>query len=381
MQQSSMNTTLVDDAHCVIIHGGMTIDLQSSSGDQTRIGHCCLRGQITEVNETDIWNSAVMKPLRELNNQDIWDQRCMSCQNLEHAGHESLRISSEKMFGRRKNLTGPLRLDLRFGNSCNLACRTCTPEFSTLWQQQLKQHNIATDFAMTQQPQADRMIAILKSLDLSQLQMVSFAGGEPLLGNDYWRVVTALSELVDPKQVTLIFQTNGTQLIPKKYFGLIEKFHLMKLSFSLDGVGSQFEYLRWPASWQQVTDNMQYLKQQVPSNVMFLIEETISVFNLWYQDRLSDWARENFATNREGDPVNHCRHLATGPYAIDNITEEYFKQLGQDAQQLMPKDWQENPRKIASMILDIKTIDQTRQQDWRAVFPEVAEFYARFDNK
>lgn len=378
---NSAKTSVSDDAYCAIIHGGMTIDLQSPSGNETRIGHCCLRGQITETSDRDIWHSAVMKPLRELNNQNIWDQHCLGCRNIEHAGHESFRISSEKMFGRQKNLPGPLRLDLRFGNSCNLACRTCTPEFSTLWQQQIKQHNLATNIVMTQQPQVDRMISILKTLDLSQLQMVAFAGGEPLLGNDYWRVVTALSELVDPKQVTLIFQTNGTQSIPQKYFELIEKFHLMKLSFSLDGMGSQFEYLRWPASWSQVTDNMQYLKQHLPSNVMFLIEETISVFNLWYQDELSTWARENFATNREGDPVNHCRHLATGPYAIANITEEYFQQLAPDAQQLIPEDWQENPGEIAAMIKEIDLIDQTRQQNWRAVFPEVAAFYTRFDTK
>jgi hypothetical protein len=99
----------------------------------------------------------------------------------------------------------------------------------------------------------------------------------------------------------LCFQTNGTQPIHPKNFETIEKFHLVKLHISLDGVGNRFEYLRWPANWRQVTDNILDLRKTLPGNVMFVIEETVSIFNLLYINELESWVKQNFTTNREGD--------------------------------------------------------------------------------
>jgi hypothetical protein len=88
-------------------------------------------------------------------------------------------------------------------------------------------------------------------------------------------------------------------------------------------MASKFEYLRWPASWSQVTDNILNIRETVPSNVMFLVEETISIFNLAYITELDTWVKQNFTTNREGDPVNHTRHMATGIFRLDNCSNEY----------------------------------------------------------
>jgi MoaA/NifB/PqqE/SkfB family radical SAM enzyme len=203
-----------------------------------------------------------------------------------------------------------------------------------------------------------------------------FAGGETLLGKEYWEVARWLADNVpDPKQLTLCFQTNGTQKIHKRYYDLIEQFHLVKLQISLDGTKERFEYLRWPASWNKTTDNILDLKTHSPSNVMFTIEETISIFNLYYQQELAQWAKENFTTNREGDEVNHTRHLALGIFNLNNITEEYNQAIGQKYNK---KDWQENPEQIQKMIKEIAKFDQIRKQDFVKTFPEIAHFYKRY---
>ena len=74
---------------------------------------------------------------------------------------------------------------------------------------------------------------------------------------------------------------------------------------SLDGVGERFEYLRWPATWRQVTDNIMHIRETAPSNTMFLIEETVSIFNFYYMNELDAWAKNNFTANREGDVTHH----------------------------------------------------------------------------
>ena len=149
---------------------------------------------------------------------------------------------------------------------------------------------------------------------------------------------------------------------------------------SLDGVGPRFEYLRWPASWNQVTDNLLELKQSVPSNVMFLIEETVSIFNLFYMAELDDWAKQNFSTNREGDVVHKTNHLANEFFDIRQmLTQEYVDAMKDSPYYgLIDKNWHEQPEKIRSMIAKIRKFDAFRNQDWRKTFPEVAEFYRRY---
>ena len=317
--------------------------------------------------------------LRNLNNNNLWDSGCWTCQGNELSGLSSFRTGMLDKFGYRKNLKGPQRLDLMFDIGCNLACRTCGPELSTYWQQHLTKHHIKFT-ASTSRSRVNDMISILKTLDLSDLEMVVFCGGETLLGQGYWQIAEAIADQAPHSQekIILCFQTNGTQSINEKNYKTIEKFRLMKLNISLDGVGDRFDYLRWPARWDQVVNNIQNLKQTVPVNVMFLIEETMSIFNLYYQHELDTWVKENYSTNRLGDIVNHTRHRANGPFGLENLSQEYVDALSGNLQNLVNSSWKENPQKIQDMITKIKKFDQIRNQDWRKTFPEVAEFYKRF---
>lgn len=373
-----------NDLHCPMIHGGLVIDLKNTKEDKIKISHCCLlslnQSDAYEITSKDkVWNNLALIPLRNLNNKNQWYEKCV-CQYLEASGQESFRSGTLKMFGKEKNLVGPQRLDLMFDIGCNLACRTCGPEASTFWQQHLSKNGIQNYFKVSTKSEVDRMITILSDMDLSRLELVVFCGGETLLGSGYWRVADAIAKLANPKQVTLSFQTNGTQSIDEKYYELIDKFKLVKLNFSLDGTKDQFEYLRWPASWDQVTDNILHLKETLPVNTMFLVEETISIFNLFYQEKLELWLKNNFNTNRLGDKVDHTRHFAAGTFSIDNLTQEYFENLDRNLKKLVPPEWKENNCNIKKMISEIDKFDGIRKQNWKNVFPEVHSFYKKYLN-
>jgi len=372
---------MTNNIHCPMIHGGLEIRLVTNS-DKILIEHCCLLSTDTiEIPpDENLWNNQNLIPLRELNNSNKWGPGCWTCQGNESAGLTSFRTGMLEKFGERKNLSGPLRLDLMFDVSCNLACRTCGPHSSTYWQRHLKENNI--DFtSISPISKADKMIKVLKTLDLSNLEMVAFCGGETLMGNAYWQVANAIADMCPhaKDKIILTFQTNGTQTIEKKYYPVIEKFQLVKLQFSLDGTNERFEYLRWPASWNQVVDNINILKETLPANVMFLVEETMSIFNLYYQDELARWTKNNFATNRLGDQINHSRHVATGMYGLDNLSQNYVDAIrSTNLINLVKPDWKEDPTKITAMIEEIRKFDTIRRQDWTKTFPEVAEFYSRY---
>ena len=228
----------------------------------------------------------------------------------------------------------------------------------------------------------DNIKSILKKLDLSNIGMIQFCGGETLLGNTYWQAAELLAELVpDAKnKLELGFQTNGTQSIDPKYYDLIDKFKLVKLMVSIDGVGEKFEYLRWPANWNQTVDNIFHLRDTLPSNVMFFVQECSSCLNLFYFNEVGDWVQNNFNSNREGDPTSHNTQLAKHNYLyVQNITREYVDAIGGTPMiQVIGNNWVEDPKKIKFFINETEKFDRLREQDWKKTFPEVAEFYSRY---
>jgi len=365
--------------HCPMIHGGLQINLKKSP-KHTYINHCCLRGDL--IPSDQLWQEPTLASLRELNQSEQWHPGCWTCQGNEAAGLTSFRTGMLKQFGVKTNLSGPQRLDLMFDVGCNLACRTCGPELSTYWQKHMLDHGLPLRRVPTTASRADDMIKLLEQMDLSNLGQVVFCGGETLLGQGYWRVADALADLVPNARdrLTVCFQTNGTQPISDRNYDTIEKFQLVRLNISLDGVGERFNYLRWPADWNQVTDNILKIRQTAPPNVMLLIEETLSIFNLFYTNELKDWLRNNFSTDGRGDVIEHTQHVATGNFTIEGITQEYFDALPADTKKLMLPNWREQPFIIHRALAEIRKFDAIRNQNWQHTFPDLIDFYKRYAN-
>jgi DNA-binding transcriptional regulator PaaX len=112
---------------------------------------------------------------------------------------------------------------------------------------------------------------------------------------------------------------------------------------------------------------------------MFLVEETISVMNVLYQNELDSWLKKHFSENRLGDKIDHTKHLVMKEYNLENITEEYYQLLQEkNLSSLVSENWKENPKDIEFLVTRIKTFDEIRKQDFTKTFPEVAECYARY---
>jgi len=370
---------MIDPVHCPVIQNGLTLDFKTHS-NRLLVGHCCLRPVFETDMYKNVWLDKQFIPLREINNSGQWASGCENCQGLEKLGSPSLRSSLLEKYGVETRHQGPRKIDLLFDINCNLACRSCSPDQSTFWQKHLKEHNQWNKPIDYNERSAD-VIAVLSKLDLTYLQEITFAGGETLLGKGYWDIAEFIASVVpNAKQhITINFQSNGTQNILERHYSTIEKFKLIKISFSIDGINEKFEYLRWPAKWDQVQKNIHGLKDKLPSNVMFNIEETISIFNLYHLNKSSSWHKNTFPTNREGDVTNYASHLAGGIFSIKALTTEYVNAM-QDLEyrHLIPDNFQENPEEICKAINEIKKFDSLRNQRFQDYFPEVAKFYDRY---
>jgi len=368
---------------CPMIHGGLNIDLKHThTSVQLSYNQCCLSSsRLHGLNDNQIpWQSDALKDMREKNNNKEWSDSCWQCKRLEENGSKSFRMAMIEKFGIQQQLSGPQRIDLLFDRSCNLACVTCGPRSSTFWEKHLVDNNQKVGF-INDDNHTDKILAALSSLNLENLGMVQFCGGETLLGNSYWRVAQAIANMVpDPKKIEIGFQTNGTQTISPKWFDLIERFGTVKLLVSIDGTHDRFEYLRWPASWNQTIDNLYSLKEKLPNNVMFFVQECTSCLNLFYYHEVKDWVSKHFNSNRDGDPIEHATQLAKHQYLnVDNITQDYYDFIqANHLGHLIKPDWKENPSNIKLLLHNLDQLDHWRDLDWKKTFPEVAEFYKNY---
>ena len=242
-----------------------------------------------------IWND---QPMRELRTRMLAGQKssaCGRCYEQEASGFFSGRQSANKHHGHhiaKVDSTGPdgglagMELtywDIRFSNLCNLKCRSCGHIFSSQWYQdqarlagpEWRLNNSVLNYAG--RDSLDMFAQLEPHLDY--VEQIYFAGGEPLLMEEHYRI---LEELVKRGRfdVRLIYNTNftHTDLKGRSVFDYWRQFESVSVGASLDASGAAAEYIRKGTTWADVVRNRQEMIAQCP-DVDFYISPTLSILN------------------------------------------------------------------------------------------------------
>jgi MoaA/NifB/PqqE/SkfB family radical SAM enzyme len=91
---------------------------------------------------------------------------------------------------------------------------------------------------------------------LPTIKQFDFYGGEPFMSNKMWKILEVAVEKGYAKDIEIHYATNGTQW-PEDKVEIFKYFRHVHISFSTDGIDEQFEYMRYPAKWTEVKENMQ----------------------------------------------------------------------------------------------------------------------------
>jgi sulfatase maturation enzyme AslB (radical SAM superfamily) len=160
---------------------------------------------------------------------------------------------------------------------------------------------------------------------LEYVEQIYFAGGEPLLMEEHYRI---LEELVQRKlfHVRLIYNTNftHTELKGNSVFEYWKQFDSVAVGASLDDAGSRAEYIRKGTNWAVVEQNRREMLQVCP-RVDFYISPTLSIMNAWnLPDFHRDWVERGFIRAQD----LNVNILQDPPYyRIDIATAEYKQRL------------------------------------------------------
>ena len=199
--------------------------------------------------------------------------QCERCWELEKMGSESYRqINNTYRFPESYakleagDQTVKLeRLELDFGNKCNLACRMCHPYSSSLLAQEVAKDPVnaytTIDIKFLEENswvKRSRLFDVVREQG-HDLKSVYIIGGEPLIMDEQEEFLDLLIELDFAKNISLEYNSNITT-IGKKWYDKWSNFREVNLNASIDGVGSIYEYVRWPAKWDKIYNNLKELQ-------------------------------------------------------------------------------------------------------------------------
>jgi len=264
-----------------------SVRLEDSKNNQSnRIRPCCLykfEHPVKFNNIQEYFNSPELKKLQQhLLTQDDLPVGCSTCQQVESAKQLSVRQLKKKYFNNITPTTTEVQeLDLFVSNVCNLSCVMCQPKYSSavgaehvkLWLNDQVYNFDETDFVLTN----------LKSLP--NLKYVSVAGGEFFYAKHHKEI---LQEIVNRKISDVKITSNGT-IYNQDTVDILKQIPKLNLRFSIDGINNTYEFIRYPAKWSTVEQNLLKFKQNLPDAhiEVVIVMSPLTIFGVY------DWL--NFA--------------------------------------------------------------------------------------
>ena len=285
---------------------------------------CCRShpvGFIDKQSLEEIWNNDTMRRIRQQVLNDERPPECAPCFNLEDQGVESLRqrhitnripesrinLYPNALDSLREDYTMPFEIptmELKLNNLCNLACRMCHPMDSTSWTDwsevkdfYKKEGNImyaiVEEHGLESKPHLDKFQdnpewwASLERL-LPYFRRVEFAGGEPLMDPQHYRILDMLAPY--GHQIEIKYATNLSMLgkSNRTVWEYWPKFKSVAVNVSIDGIGKTYEYIRGNASWAELVNNIKQI-QTIPNISRIVGAVTVQVSNVLILDKMIEY--------------------------------------------------------------------------------------------
>ena len=276
---------------------------------------CCVAKNSEKYNLNDhtvkeIWNSEHWKDARKKMLAGEKVSACDHCYKEEAAGIRSHRINENVLWTRelgKEKIDSLIEatqedgtldedlvtLDLRLGNTCNLQCVMCRPQDSSMWLKPGKKlvdilatdakwdwkHKIDIDTTKFEWYKKENLWQEFEPM-FANIRHMIFAGGEPLLIKEHFRLLKRLVETGHSKHINLRYHTNGTTL-PQEILELWKEFGYVELMVSLDAWGEHHDYVRYPADWSIILNNLKTL-DNTPDNIEIKILCTVHALNIFY---------------------------------------------------------------------------------------------------
>lgn len=385
--------------------------------------------------------------------KDMWrgkqTKECEYCWNIENLNKEHLSDRMYKSADERwafphldeveaasyKKSVVPRYLEIAFENTCNFKCAYCTPDTSSKWMEEIREHgHYPTSWGTGNLDWIKRVGKMPISRTetnpyveafwkwwpelLPKLKVFRITGGEPLLSKHTWRVI---DEICEGEKRDLDFALNSNLNVPDKLFdrlisaapNLTTKLRNFEIFTSCEAAGKQAEYIRYGMDYEIFFKNVERFLKETPSmtRVNFMI-----TFNALSLTTFLDFLRavlalrknynENPAFNRLPIMIAYLRwppflsmrilprairekyaaefrafaleyagafHETNGAGALYLEEKDQLERLADFMLMDLPAKEEQRDRKDFAKFID--EYDKRKQLNFVETFPEYADFY------
>ncbi len=324
---------------------------------------------------------------------------CVRCYKEEEAGQKSMRNDNTL-------LTASTDIELEYlevesGRHCNLKCRSCNPELSSGWNEDIKNNNeLATEYGFNDQ--LDELESFMYNDGLEhvskenciKLKTIKATGGEPFLSKSFLKLIDNLDKWDLAKNIKLEVYTNVSFIPKPKFVEALLKLKTVELNMSIDSIGKRNDYLRSNSDWDttnRVVDYWCKLASEHPNKVRLVVSNTVSILNVLTLNLLISYVankEKQFGvyTDISHTVVHWPKYLAVYNFPrnikdkiIKSIKEipsttniPNYKALG--VQRIISMLERSTPTTVSAkkdFIYTTDSIDKVRDESWKTVFPEV----------
>lgn len=377
---------------------------------------CCESERVTDSNGQNLkqkdhpiidwWNHEVMTDIRQRLLKDERIEACAYCYECEEKGIDSSRqhqinmlkfFTEEKMNAIREGSENfgivnstPISFDIKFGNLCNLRCRMCNSGASSNFaKEQWKQrdnadypHHYYGDPQEEDIFDGEEIFEDFKQY-VENMKFFKTTGGEPFFIQKFHDMIDYAIEIGVNKNIQMKVITNGN-FFNKELLEKLNSFAKINLQCSIDGIGSHYDYIRYPAKWEKIEQNLLLFKKY--PKIKPRISITGQVLNVLNIVELLTWCKENdFLFNIHPLFRPRCYDIEILPYEIkqkvlvqlDEFESKYElegrEQFGVDNFRKQLEITTHNDKEIDNFIKKTKVFDSIRKQDIRDYCPDIFE--------
>ncbi len=402
------------------MHQSKTFCMHPFTGLATRedgaVQVCCRShpiGWIQKESLEEIWNNENMRRVRCQVINGERPKECEPCFSLEDQGVESLRqrhvkgVIPEARINLYPNALDSLTeehtmpfefptMEIKLNNLCNLKCRMCHPMDSTSWNdwQEVeefyeKENNFMVksirDLNLINKPylgEFDNSKNWWDSFEklLPYFRRVEFAGGEPLMDPQHYRILDMLAPYGD--QIEIKYATNLSMLgkSNRTVYQYWPKFKSVAVNVSIDGIGDSYEYIRGNASYSELIHNIKEI--QSFSNISRIVGAVaVQVSNAMVLDKMVKYFLDDlgivFYTNMVKYP--NVLSIQTLPVDLKNVVYNRLRLVQKELPNF--KLVKQHPKLLSITDEQINgIINFMFAKDEHHLWSDTVEFNRRLDN-
>lgn len=272
--------------------------------------------------------------------QDIVSPNCWRCTQDEQNQAQSERVKlmlghsvTELEQFKQTQKTQEFQVGMKFSNLCNLACRSCNQDDSSLWATLMDRPTDA-NYTIDISTNESRWNTLVDMIRLKHTETDNFIvhpiGGETMIQPGFLKLVDWLIAEQLASTTTLRITTSLVPSISDKFLERFAQFRRIEFLSSIDSVGENYHYVRWPARFNKVQDNLKTfdsLSQQYPGKFSLSVSPVFSLNNIFYAVDCLDWWEQWADQTQQNLWLSNIHLYNPESLMVESLSSQYYPQL------------------------------------------------------